>query len=323
MTKQPSKNARSFCEKLISSLFGSFQVCESYFVAGNSAKREDAFDYKIIVVAPFCPEGYRSLYPIIGWLELSFLECLLLREVIRHIDSSHWFVLGARFGPGVNRGADGRALSPLEILASQDRDFMSHLLGSLAVCSPYYLLFDDIPFEDPPQTFPGFLNYLMLPLHNEEMLGDNSVDDLNASLHWVVHDVGLVKLLTIPELDRKQQSKQLPLTRQDASRIRLIQDVVQPQYNNKPAKELGFVGAHWAKITARLFVFGPILDVVNALRERLIVKVCWNCGKLYRPDRYKKKDQKFCSRACRRRAQSKRDYRKEKEENGEKAIGQR
>lgn len=69
MTKQPSKNASSFCEKLISSLFGSFQVCESYFVAGNSAKREDAFDYKIIVVAPFCPEGYRSLYTLssVGW----------------------------------------------------------------------------------------------------------------------------------------------------------------------------------------------------------------------------------------------------------------
>lgn len=236
-----------------------------------------------------------------------------MREVIRHIDSSHWFVLGARFGPRVNRGADGRALSPLEILASQDRDFMSHLLRSLAACSPYYLLFDDIPFEDPPQTFPGLLNYLMLPLHNEEMLDDNSVDGLNASLHWVVHDVGLAKLLTIPELDRKQQSKQLPLTGQDASRIQLIQDFVQPQYNNKPAKEPRLVRAHWAKITARLFVYGPILDLINTFQERRIVKVCQNCGELFRPHRYKKKkEQKYCSIACRRRAESKRFYLKKK-----------
>jgi len=159
---------------------------------------------------------------------------------------------------------------------------------------------------------PDSLKDFMVYLQNEEM-PDGLADMLDESLHWVICDVGLAKLLAIPELHSKHQPQELPLTREDASRIQLIQDVVYPRDGIRPNINPHSTGVHWAKMPARLFLFGPILDLVNTFREQQQVKVCWNCGKLYRPYQYQKEGQRYCSSECRKRAETKRRYQKRKE----------
>ena len=330
MTRQSSEDASSFCEGVLSSLRGDLRVSVSYFIDGHPARPESTFDYRIIVVAPGIPGLGIPLYSISDAKELSFLESLFLREGIRHIDPSYPFVLGARFGPRVNRGPKGKILNPLEILSSRDDELMEHLVQDLGLVSPQYTLFDlmpprsvdplsdgiPVPFVVPPFLIPGFLQDFMERLHGKETLTDMWFDFLSNLLYWVIRDVGLAKLLAIPELDPKQKGQDLPLTKEDASRIRLVHNIVHPRYNVRPTLDPASIGVHWAKIPARLFVYGPILDLVNALQGKQIVKVCWNCGRLYRPYRYQKEGQRYCCSTCRKRAQSKRLYQDKKRERG-------
>lgn len=51
----------------------------------------------------------------------------------------------------------------------------------------------------------------MEALHKEESPSDKLFDCLSDALYWVVHDVGLGKLLTIPELYPKQPRQELRL----------------------------------------------------------------------------------------------------------------
>jgi len=133
-------------------------------------------------------------------------------------------------------------------------------------------------------------------------------------LIWVVQDVGLRKLLTIPELDPKRQRQEFPLTKENALRISLIQNIARPRYNIRPTIDPSSIRADWVQVPAHLFVYGPILDLVNALQGKQIVKVCWNCGRLYRPYRYQKEGQRYCCSTCRKRGQSKRLYQDKKRE---------
>lgn len=311
MKGQSLRNVSSFCERILSSLPASVQVFASYFIDGNSTEPQNAFDYEIIVVSLGLDVPF-PLYPISDAKQLSFLECLLLKEVIKYTDPSDSFVLGARFGPRVNRGVKGKILSPLEIVSSKEKDFMDDLLKNLAFASRRYLLSDFMPPVGPLSTVPDLLKAFIEALHKEEALDDISVSGLNLVMYLVIFNVGLGKLLTIPELDPKQQRQEPPLTKEDASRIHLLQDVVQPRDGIRPTIDPSSIKAHWARVPARLFLYGPILDFVSALREKRIVKVCWNCGKLYRPVQYQEERQRYCSDRCQNRAQSKRRYQRKK-----------
>jgi len=126
----------------------------------------------------------------------------------------------------------------------------------------------------------------------------------------VVRDVGLVKLLSIPELETRGKMHDLLLTDLDASRISLLQDIAHPRSTRKPTIDPYSIRVHWPKLPARYFIYGPTLDLVNALREKRIVKVCWDCGQLYGPHntQYHRQIQRFCSRKCERRAWARHDY---------------
>lgn len=80
MGNPSSKNAGSFCQKVLSSLSPTFKVFACYSVAGNPVTPESTFDYKIIVVSGFWPDVPLPLHRISKAKELSFLECLLLRQ---------------------------------------------------------------------------------------------------------------------------------------------------------------------------------------------------------------------------------------------------
>ena len=317
MTRQSSEDASSFCENVLSSIPECFEVLASYFIDGNSIEPESAFDYKIIVVSPFVLDVPFPLYPISGAKELSFLECLLLREVIKHIDSLDSFLLGARFGTRVNRGSNGKILSSLEILSLQDESFLNHLLKNLGAASPQYPLYDErLPIRG-PSTAQGILKSIAEIARTEEIPDDALLlAVLNLFLLLVILSEGLGKLLTIPELDPGISRQDIPLTKEDVSRIQLIRAVTQPPYNTRPIKDKDphSIAAHWAKVPGRLFVYGPILDLVNVFREKRIVKVCWNCGELYRPyqSEYHKEAQHYCSDTCRKRAERKRRYQLDK-----------
>lgn len=152
-------------------------------------------------------------------------------------------------------------------------------------------------------------------MHKKKGLSVKLAEHLSGNLDWVLRYAGLAKLLAIREFHARRQIRELPLTKEDASRIGLIQDVVQPRDGIRPNIGIRMIKAHWVQIPARLILFGPVLDLVNAFREQQQVKVCWNCGKLYRAydSHYHREIQRYCSGACRKRAQTKRRYQRSKE----------
>jgi len=325
MTRQSSSNASSFCQNIISSFPPGLRVFASYFIGRNAVERKYGFDYKVLVVGPWYLGDSLPVYPISDAKELSFLECLLLREMLKPVEPSHSVVLGVRFGPRVNRGAGGRTLSPLKLPLVKDKHFMESVLEGLALASPQYRLFDDIPPDYytypydsmPPYMIPEFVQAFMEPLRRKEAMNDDLIRILGWMLSWTIRDVGLGKLLPIPELGPRWRRRKPAVTEQDASRIRLMLNVVYPRYNTrqtKQTKSLSLITAHWATIPARLFVYGPILDLVSAFEKKKIVKVCRNCGNLYRPYPHRKKVplQRCCSHICSRRAEGKRRHRRKR-----------
>lgn len=310
-------NVSSLCERILSSLpLGIFHVYTSYFVDGKPTKPKNAFDYKIILASPFVPDVSFPLYPISNVKELSFLECLLLREVTRHVGTSHSFVLGARFGPRVIRELKGKLPNPCEVLLLKDNDFMErvlkYLLKDLAFASPHYPVFDDaLPINSLFSIRVG-LRLFMDGWHGEKIEGVEPVDLLTATLHWVVRNVGLGKLLTIPELDTTKRKRDLLLAKQDASRIRLIRSVMKPVWGVRPNIDPRSITVPWVCVPARLFIYGVILDLINAFRKKYAIKLCWNCGKLYYPKRFRKKEQHYCCPKCRKSAETKRLYQNKK-----------
>lgn len=314
MRKEVLRRKSPFCSNLLSSLSHEIEILESYFIEGRPTQPEKAFDYKIMLVVPLFLDLPIPLHRLMNPKELSFLECLLLREVTRHTGTSRSFALAVRFGPRVNRAPGGKVLSSLKILSSKDFEFTSDIAESLSIAGPQYPPFEDMPaIIGPPLMIPGFLKPFLEQLEKEEALGDESVEHLANSLHSVVCDVGLVKLLTIRELEGRDERKRLPLTDEDDARVDLIQDVAQPPYATRPLVDPSSIQVHWDALPSRFFLYGSVLDLVNALRERRMVKVCWNCGKLYRPYQYQKEGQHYCSRTCRVRAQSRRYYQRSKD----------
>jgi len=316
MTRQSSSNASSFCQNIISSLTPNFRVFASYFIGRNAVERKYGFDYKVLVVGPWYLDDSLPVYPISDAEELSFLECLLLREMLKPVEPSHSVVLGVRFSPRVNRRVGGKILSPLQVLLAKDTEFMECLLQGLALASPESPLFGAnppdfhaYPFEEmPPPTVPENLRAFSEPLRKREPLNDHWIFVMSRVLFRVIYGMGLGKLFTIPELDPMKRRRRSPLAREDASRIRLMQDLVHPRYNAKRTRYLTSIRADWTTIPARLFVYGPILDLVNTFQKRRLLKICWNCGRLSVPKKYKKKTQHYCNEICRKRAESKRRY---------------
>ena len=66
------------------------------------------------------------------------------------------------------------------------------------------------------------------------------------------------------------------LGKEEFARIRLIRSIVRPPFN---IKDRIHTLAKWENILSLLFVFGPLLDFINLLQRRNIMKVCKNCGR--------------------------------------------
>ena len=355
MGNRSSGNVTSFRRTVMSSLPGTSRVCVSGFVGTKSVDPRKLHDYMVIVVSPSIFDLTFPIGEVPSGKLLTVLECLLLREIVRHVDAHHSFLLSARFGPRVNKTTEGQTLSPLEVLRSKDQIFMEDVLRGLTLASPHYPLFDDIPHTVPIQGSPTKEKTLLVPpfmtpdfvqgfmeqwdqleaipetgvvkfrgpaprsYDRRTFLSDlasrlkaQEVAFLNEVLRWVLWKVGLAKLITIPELNPRHTSQEALLTKEDAARVKLMQEVVYPHDGIRPNINIRGIPSHWAKLPARLFVYGPILDLVNAFREKQIVKVCWNCGGLYQPHQtqYHREVQRYCSDTCRERAEEKRRYQK-------------
>lgn len=318
MPKQSFENGNAFCENILSPLLENCILVEYYFIDGNLSELQEAFDYKILVITPNMIDIQFPHHCISSTQDISFLECLILREVIKDIDDFQTFAFGARFGPGVNRGANGKILSSLEVLLSKDNDFMDQLLRNLASLSPRYLLFDDVITVIPSSMIWDYLKEYDELLGKEESLDNEERLYLNYILWSAIEDIGLGRLLTIPELYPKPRRRGASHGQVDASRILLMQNAVKPPSRIRPTINPNSIIVPWTVLPARLFTYGPILDLISAYMAKGTVKLCLNCGKLFRPyntphSNYQRKKHVYCSRACQRSAQVQRYQRRKKQ----------
>ncbi len=318
MPKQSFENGNAFCENILSPLLENCILVEYYFIDGKLSELQEAFDYKILVITPNAIDIQFPCHYISSAQDISFLECLLLREVIKNIDDFQTFVFGARFGARVNRGANGKILSSLEVLLSKDNDLMDQLLRNLANVSPRYLLFDDIEPIIPPFMIWDYLKGYDGLLRKEESLDDEERLHPNDILRSVIEDIGIGRLLTLPELYPKTRRRGVSLGQVDASRILLMQNAVKPPSRIRPTINPNSIIVPWTALPARLFTYGPILDLISAYISKGTVKLCLNCGKLFRPrstphSDYLRKKHVYCSRDCQRSAQVQRYQRGKKQ----------
>lgn len=318
MPKQSFENGNAFCENILSPLLENCILVEYYFIDGNLTELQEAFDYKILVVTPNMIDIQFPHHHISSAQDISFLECLFLREAIKDIDDFQTFVFGARFGPGVNRRANGKILSSLQVLLSKDNGFMDQLLRNLVSVSPQYLLFDDIEPIIPPFMIWDYLKGYDELLGKEESLDNKEWPHPNDILRSVIEDIGLGRLLTIPELYPKTRRRGALLGQVDASRILLMQNAIKPPSRIRPTINPNSIIVPWTALPARFFTYGPILDLISAYISRGTVKLCLNCGNLFSPyntphSNYHRKKHVYCSPACRKSAQEQRHQRKKRQ----------
>ena len=154
-------------------------------------------------------------------------------------------------------------------------------ITSLSKESPFL----DIPHSEyfTIDTLPYFLKSFLETY--KEGLGESEVSSFNDILSWLLVKVGLARLSSIFEVGENKLRKNLG--KEEFARIRLIRSIVRPPFN---IKDRIHTLAKWENILSLLFVFGPLLDFINLLQKRNIMKVCKNCGRLYIPYPKKRKD---------------------------------
>jgi len=313
MSKSSSSTVRSFCGRVISSLPQFFDVDQAFFMDGEPTELGKEFDCTIRMVTNIHYHLHIPLHP--ANKDFTFLECLLLKEAVRakEIETCSPFAVSVQFNLRGRKEAGKELLrSSLEVLASKDERLMENLLRNLNRVSRQSPFADVPPLDISLTTLPCYLK----SVSEQEALDKPSVDSLNEIALKLIIEMGLGKLLTSPQLTSRSKSKRLPLTREDRSRISLLQDVIKPPYNIRPKIKVDFSPVRWSHIPARLFVYGPLLDLINLYREKRVIKVCLNCGKLYRPYKYQtflREPQHYCSRPCKKTAERKRRYQRDKE----------
>lgn len=303
---------RSFCGRVISSLPQFFDVDQAFFMDGQPTEPGKEFDCTIRMVTSIYDHRDVPLHP--ANKDFTFLECLLLKEAVRakEIETCSPFAVSVQFNLRGRKEA-GKELvrSSLEVLASEDERFMDNLLRNLNRVSRQSPFADVPPLDISLTTLQSYLKSVL----EQETLDEPLVDSLNEIVLKLIIEMGLGKLLTSPELTSRSKSKRLPLTREDRSRISLLQDVIKPPYNIRPKIKVDFSPVRWPHIPARLVVLGPLLDLINLYREKQVMKVCLNCGKLYRPYEYQtflREPQHYCSRPCKKTAERKRRHQRDK-----------
>jgi len=311
MSQNSSYDVRSFCDKVISSLPQFYDVDQAFFVDGKVAEPDEEFDCTIRMVTNIYYHLHIPLHP--ATKDFTFLECLLLNQTIeaKEIEIHSPFVVSVQFTSRARKKAGKKLVrSSLELLTSKDERCMENLLRNLNLASR------QSPFSDvhllgiPLTTLPVYLKHLL----EQKTLDKPPVNFLNEIVLKLIKEIGLGKLLTIPELASRSKSKQLPLTKENASRISLLQDLIKPPYNIRPQIKADFSTIRWSHIPARLVILGPILDLVNVLREKKIFKVCENCGKFFLPYRPQEERHVYCCKKCRKRGGEKRRYQERKKQ---------
>lgn len=311
MLQNLSCNVRSFCDKVISSLPQFYDVDQAFFVDGEPTEPRKEFDYTIRMVT----NSYYHLHiPLhVANKDFTFLECLLLKQAVEaeEVETHCPFVVSVQFNLRARKKAEKKLVrNSLKLLTSKDERFMENLLRNLNLVSRHSPFADIQPLGISLTTLPVYLTTLL----EEKTLNESSVDFLNEIVLKLIKEMGLGKLLTIPELASRSKTKRLPLTRENRSRISLLQDLIKPPYNIRPQIKADFSTIRWSHIPARLVILGPILDLVNLLRERKIFKVCENCGKFFLPYRPQEEKHLYCSKECRKRAGEKRRYQERKKQ---------
>ena len=313
MAESPRNIIYEFAEDLLSSLPWDFGVFTCHFADGKPTAAESPFDYKVFVVADPKRHYDVPLNRLSKPSELPLLECLLLDEVLSHIHIfDYCFVLGARFGPRVNQGLNGKPLYSWEIISLNNKSLLRHLLNDLELLSPCHPLLRGFLNINSRSALPDILKSYADRLRRKEPPSDNYVEVLNFQLGWLMDGVGLAKILAIPSLSSKRERNRLPITKEDASKVSLVEDHFSPPHQTRPIRDPSRLKGHWATVPGRFFIYGHMLDVINVYREKGLIKVCWKCGRLYRPYQYQQHAQRYCSRRCRRRAQSKRHSERKK-----------
>jgi len=288
------KNTKYQNSKQVFSLMPeSCEIGYAFFSKGKPVEFGEEFDYCIkVVTSKHHPLTLPLYLPCKG---LTFLESFILRKTLNSIKLSTPFVLSVRL-----RG-EGK-ISSLHMFSSFDENFMHSLvknITSLSKESPFL----DIPHSEyfTIDTLPYFLKSFLETY--KEGLGESEVSSFNDILSWLLVKAGLARLSSIFEVGENKLRKNLG--KEEFARIRLIRSIVRPPFN---IKDRIHTLVKWENIPSLLFVFGPLLDFINLLQRRNIMKVCKNCGRLYIPYPKKEKIQAYCTRRCRKNAEAKRYY---------------
>lgn len=314
MTNYVIDDAKHFAKELLDTLRWDLRVFVSYFADGKPVEAETSFDYKIFVAAPSQSSLGVPWERLSDPSELSLLECLLLDESLDHANPFECFVVGARFGPKINQEPSGKILSPWEIISLNEVEFLRQLLNDLELLSPHHSLLPGLLQIETRSSAPAVIKNVIDQFRREEALPDDWLPALSFTLKWLMDfRTGLAKVLAIPVLSTVKERERLPLTKIDASRIDLIEDLYRPRYRPRRWEvDPGRLKAHWVTIAARLFIYGPLLDTVNVYREKQFIKVCPTCGEFFYPYQYGKETHVYCSHRCARGAESKRRYERKK-----------
>jgi len=307
-------NKKTFCREVLSFLPLFYDIWSAYFLNGSVTNQSKDFDYAILLVKNTLQPFSFPLYPIED-KDLTLLECLLLKQIIKEIKTHSSVILGIRFGPKLIKETKGKAFFSLEVLSSKDKVFFRDLISNISSLSsePPFFGLSSTRVKLKLTMLPEFLRKFLKICQQGKAIDDKLIDFLNEALLSVICEIGIGRLLTIPELVSREKVKELPLTGEDFSTIDLMQKLVKPLYSIRPKITPNLIEISWAKLPSRLFIYGPVLHLVNLIISKKILKLCENCGSLYRPYPYQEERQRYCSKKCQRRAQSKRHYQRKKQ----------
>ncbi len=307
MPQSPLNNLKLFSDKVLGSLPFSYFVDQLFFMDHKRVSPQKKFDYLIEIVTN-TSDNFPSALFFAPKKDLTFLECLLLREAIKakEIETYSPFVIGVQFKCKAQKKDRGKFLNNSFKCPTAKHAHLTQLLKTnidlVSQQSPFgnISLFVMASFV----LFGYFEDFL-----EKEELDEKSIDFLNKIRLQLVKEVGFGKLLTIAELKSRSKRRQL-LTKENEPRIKLLRNLIIPPYNMLPEIKADYRAIIWAHMPARFIILGPILDFINALLNKKTLKLCKNCGKFFIPAKIYGTEKKYCSSECRKRAQSKRFYKR-------------
>jgi len=334
---------RSWCKDLLSSLPETYGVFKSYCWTSQQIAPTESFNYEIIFFGSWHHYDELSWEKISSPSDLYVLECMFLREITKKVGTPKCCVLGVRFCSRSPERAYLNKLNVLQTLCSENEQkavrFLRNLINDLSIASVEYPLFDNTVMREKISSDLQVLCWFLELIPKARMYKgslleflDKELDELvspegivallNDLLHAAITEVGLAKVLTIPVLSGRNVPERTSLSEANAARIEIIRRVAFPPYNKKPTMKLKSIRTHWLQIPALFSLYTPVLDFIDKLQKDWLVKICANCGRLFRPyqTEYHKRIHQYCSLQCRKKAEGKRYQRRKEQRNQQKEM---